>query len=245
MCEHTDLDSKCIVHKRGMAFTIVDVETAGPDVEKDQIIAVGLVTMDGYGHIRDSCVLSLPLLTSPHEFSHLATRDFWMQPDNLDVLKNGYSIYQVKDESQLAHSVRTYLDKQWTTYETNHCILSNHSVYDLGFLNAALSRHNLANTSYDHQGKFYKSVDVDSFVRGFMFAKTQSCGSKETLDPMSQDEHSNGSILLQRGFKILQFPMNELYRQLHVKNPYLRNHFPVSDAAYTGKAFISIFQCVD
>jgi len=199
---------------RKMAFTSVDVESTGPDVNQDSVIGIGLVTMTYQGLIVDNLLVSLPVDVRTENWKHKSAATFWSSSSNQNALKQ-MEKYKVVSEKDMAHKIRTYLDKQWTRYGIKHMLLSNHSAYDMGFLNAILCRHELPNASLDAKGTFRKNIDVDSFVRGYAMA----------LDP---------------GFHTLHLPMNEIHRRLETNNPYPRNHVPTSDAAHTAYDFVSL-----
>lgn len=199
-----------------MAFTAVDIESAGPSVARDSVIAVGLVTINVRGELMDCLVCSLPVPKKLEDWPHKESARFWSSTKNAKVLTQ-LERHQVKTEKELADQVRDYLDRQWKQYGFNHTVASNHSAYDLGFLNAILARHNHMDTSSDPNGRFQKCLDIDSFARGYALA-----------------------MMPHEGCHILKVPMNEIHRRLGTVNPYPRNHFPISDAAHAAYDLYSL-----
>ena len=145
-----------------IAILSFDIESTGPNIIKNEIIAIGYCLGDNYGNILYKKRINIKY-TQP--FDKICYKNFWSKhQDKLKILQND----AVKPDEAISEFIKD-VDAAFAEYDLK--IISDNPSFDVGFINYYLALYlDRKPINYKFNEIYTPVYDTDSYSRGVVHA---------------------------------------------------------------------------
>lgn len=166
---------------------VVDIETSGPSILKNGILAIGLCVGDLDGTVKKKIRINFELDESK-EFDDICVKKFWSLPGKKKVLS--MLTKNTMKEKKAIEKFTSIIDELDTNY--NILMVSDNPAFDFYFINYYLELYMSRKPIHYAMGKYYRSlIDAKSLLiaRGKKYSDFAFLGVKHDHFPENDAEY--------------------------------------------------------